>query len=547
MHNGIKWRRLGVALLSASVATVGAAVPAQAGGGPVAVIDDPADIVFSGGESFTIAADPSSAGTLTWTVERLAGVSPVETIEAGGSSVSFAVPASIEDMPVESQVALEDSTTYLVTLTATVGATEVTDTLLLTPQLTSLSITSPTATEVQLDSETLSLPLNRPVVVGYERTLEAPAVTCIDGQRWVFARWSNGRTTTGIDVTPSAAPVALTMNYTNQGFAEACQATTNPPDVYRAINLNGQAIVVDGIVFETGRNATNLAAGPNKTCARRARPAGATVEQRELLKCFVWGGPNEAGGNTRVALSGAPVGVYDVYLWVYEDNFAQTYDLFLNNARVANNLRTGEQNSWERIGPYRTTVASDGRLIAAARGGDINFSAIELRRPSCQGQFVTLVVTAGQTLTGTAGDDVILGTEGDDVINSGGGNDVVCSLGGNDTVNTGSGADIVATGGGNDNVTSGGGADSVRSGTGDDRVKSGGGDDVVRAGGGNDNVKSGGGGDNVRGNGGDDRLAGGAGDDTLAGGKGADRVNGGEGTDACTGGPGANVITKCNP
>jgi Ca2+-binding RTX toxin-like protein len=562
MQYHLRWRRIGVALVGALTVTTTLGLPAANAGDPpppdppVADIEPLADSEFSGGEEFAFVAAETSNGTLAWTIERLSGISIVETIEGGGGSINLTVPESLDDMPVGSQVVIEDTTTYRITLTATVGELEDTEVLTLTPDLAPLNITSDIATEVQLDVELVPLPLNRQLVVGFERELDAPAVACIGGDRWVFARWSNDKTSTSITVSPGQAGVTLEVVYTNQGPVDDCQPVTNPADVYRAINLNGPAIVVDGLAFETGRNASNLNAGPNQTCARGARPNGATAEQRELLKCFVWGGPNETGGPTKVTVTAAPAGVYDVYIWTFEDNFNQTYNLVLNGTRVAEGLRTGNRNAWKRIGPYRTVVEADGLLGMRAVGGDINFSAIELRRPECNGEPVTHVVTPGQALTTTAGDDVILGTEGDDVINSGEGDDLICALDGNDRVDSGAGDDLVFAGKGNDTVNGADGDDRVRGAAGDDTIYGGNNADNLLAGPGNDQVfankgddvvKGGGGNDTLNGNGGGDVLSGAKGDDNMRGGAGDDRLNGGVGTDTCDGGGGANVLTSCNP
>src|SRR5690242_1392977 len=59
--------------------------------------------------------------------------------------------------------------------------------------------------------------------------------------------------------------------------------------------------------------------------------------------------------------------------------------------------------------------------------------------PTCHGKHATIVMTAPGSITGTAGDDVIVGSNGNDTIDtffSGptGGVDIVCGGGGNDTI-----------------------------------------------------------------------------------------------------------------
>jgi Ca2+-binding RTX toxin-like protein len=104
----------------------------------------------------------------------------------------------------------------------------------------------------------------------------------------------------------------------------------------------------------------------------------------------------------------------------------------------------------------------------------------------------------GETLTGTAGPDMILGLGGNDIIAAAEGDDLVCGGDGNDSV---------AGGTGDDTLVGGAGKDSLRGGDGNDRL---------------------------RGAAGNDRLQGGNGEDILTGGKGADRFGGGPGADQAT-------------
>lgn len=85
---------------------------------------------------------------------------------------------------------------------------------------------------------------------------------------------------------------------------------------------------------------------------------------------------------------------------------------------------------------------------------------------------LTVVDARGCTITGTAGDDVLVGTSGDDVI---------CALGGNDVVDGGAGNDIVHGDGGNDLLFGGAGNDRLDGGAGFDLISGGAGRDGWRA------------------------------------------------------------------
>lgn len=180
----------------------------------------------------------------------------------------------------------------------------------------------------------------------------------------------------------------------------------------------------------------------------------------------------------------------------------------------------------------------DGELyISSKKNGTVYLVTNSLPpAASCNGFVATTT-----SLTGTAGDDVIVGTPGADVIDGGGGNDVICGRGGADTITGGPGDDL---------INAGWGSDLVRAGDGDDTVFGGPGLDDIEGGSGNDELRGGRGGDRLVGNGGNDRLYGGdrkdrlfgyGGNDLLFGGTGEDNLRGGAGVDAATGGPGTDV------
>jgi glucose/arabinose dehydrogenase/Ca2+-binding RTX toxin-like protein len=174
------------------------------------------------------------------------------------------------------------------------------------------------------------------------------------------------------------------------------------------------------------------------------------------------------------------------------------------------------------------------------------------------------VTSPGCTITGTAGDEVLLGTEADDVICGGGGNDTLKGKGGNDVLKGGAGNDTAdfsdsaagvtaslsgksATGEGSDSLSSveslvgspqkdtlsgnggsntldgGNGADTLDGKAGDDELLGSASSDTLNGGKGNDTMEGQDNNDTLKGAGGDDELYGGGGDDTLDS---KDRVSG---------------------
>jgi Ca2+-binding RTX toxin-like protein len=104
----------------------------------------------------------------------------------------------------------------------------------------------------------------------------------------------------------------------------------------------------------------------------------------------------------------------------------------------------------------------------------------------------------------------------------------------NDTLTGTAGADLLLGGQGTDNLSGLGGADVLCGGTGNDTASGGEGNDALEGDKGNDNLSGGDGSDVLRGGVGNDSLSGGNNDDTLTGNAGADAFSGGAGTDTNT-------------
>ncbi len=161
---------------------------------------------------------------------------------------------------------------------------------------------------------------------------------------------------------------------------------------------------------------------------------------------------------------------------------------------------------------------------------------------------VSISYQDGHTLTGTAGDDVLVAGSGDNIINAGDGNDVLTAGSGNNELHGGAGNDLLYSGPGNDLLDGGTGSDTasyahataavtVNLGLLGAQNTLGAGTDTLTGienlvgsnfndtltGDNNNNVINGGlGNDILNGGGGDDLLIGGMGNNTLTGGAGAD-------------------------
>lgn len=71
-------------------------------------------------------------------------------------------------------------------------------------------------------------------------------------------------------------------------------------------------------------------------------------------------------------------GVYDVYLYVWEDNDNEIYSVSVEGLLVQTNYSSGAPGAWAKLGPFRTIVG-DGNILITTAGGTANLSGLEIR------------------------------------------------------------------------------------------------------------------------------------------------------------------------
>jgi Ca2+-binding RTX toxin-like protein len=176
--------------------------------------------------------------------------------------------------------------------------------------------------------------------------------------------------------------------------------------------------------------------------------------------------------------------------------------------------------------------------------------SVEVRLPQqgTPGNDTLLARNDGDTISGGAGDDLILGHAGPPTM---GGVDRIYGGAGNDTILAGFLRAEIGGGGGADRIEGGAGGDTIWGGAGRDTILADDGNDLVYGGQGHDDIQGGDGSDTLFGDEGNDlldgggshdNLLGGEGDDVLRGGDGSDRLDGGEGNDWLDGGRGNDLL-----
>jgi hypothetical protein len=133
--------------------------------------------------------------------------------------------------------------------------------------------------------------------------------------------------------------------------------------------------VIDGHQWEAG-DARGISCKDAAFEDQSVRLSPATDDQRtRMIRSNRW----SPEGKARVAVSDVPAGTYSVYMYVWEDNDAQTFDIHLNGKIVAKGVSSGPAGHWQRLGPWVIDVG-DGTLELAAVGGIANLSGLEIWR-----------------------------------------------------------------------------------------------------------------------------------------------------------------------
>lgn len=143
------------------------------------------------------------------------------------------------------------------------------------------------------------------------------------------------------------------------------------PQFFRGINLGGPAVSIDGQAWEAN-DAKNLNINGNVFENQTVLLKPATDPERaKMIRSSRW------GGKVDVELTDVPAGDYQVFLYVWEDNHTERFDILVNDAPVLEDFYSGSEGMWKRLGPW-TAQAKEGKLKISARGGAANLSGVEV-------------------------------------------------------------------------------------------------------------------------------------------------------------------------
>ncbi len=182
------------------------------------------------------------------------------------------------------------------------------------------------------------------------------------------------RETFRVRVTDGQLTLRFSRGSNDFARVEAIEVERVQATFYRAINLNGGGLNLDGNVWE-GSSARNYTTNGQRMAAAGVplRPATGAA-RRAMLQSSVWH-PDAL----TLAVTKVPDGRYQVFVYTWEDDESQTFSLRVENKTVHHDFRSGPAGTWKKHGPYETTI-TDGTLNVAAPGGAANLSGIEIWR-----------------------------------------------------------------------------------------------------------------------------------------------------------------------
>lgn len=143
---------------------------------------------------------------------------------------------------------------------------------------------------------------------------------------------------------------------------------------YRAINLNGTGLTLDGNAWQGSPVRDYTTNGQRMSDWGVPLKPATGAARRSMIQSAVW--HRDA---LTLAVTKVPDGRYQVFVYTWEDKESSTFSLRVENKTVHHNFRSGPAGTWKKHGPYETTI-TDGSINVAAVGGRANFSGIEIWR-----------------------------------------------------------------------------------------------------------------------------------------------------------------------
>jgi hypothetical protein len=177
-----------------------------------------------------------------------------------------------------------------------------------------------------------------------------------------------------VNVTDGQLNLSFTQGSQDFARVEAIEIIPVTATFYRAINLNGGPLMLDGFAWE-GSMAPNYTTNGRSFINNSVPLMPATgADRTALIQSSVW-----HWSNLNVTVNSVPDGHYQVFLYTWEDNDPEVFTIRTEGIAMTENYNSGPAGTWNRLGPYEVSI-SDGVIDVGTYGGSANISGIEVWR-----------------------------------------------------------------------------------------------------------------------------------------------------------------------
>ncbi len=164
---------------------------------------------------------------------------------------------------------------------------------------------------------------------------------------------------------------ALSLFVLLSSFVNSQEHTPAKATFVRGLNLNGPAIEIDGNPWQ-GNDSSDFKCNGSAIESASIVLKPKTDKQREaMIRSSRWGRAID------VELNNIEPGEYRIFLYTWEDNSPETFQILVNDKMVVDRFTSGSAGQWRRLGPWAAT-ANEGSIKLSAKGGAANLSGIEL-------------------------------------------------------------------------------------------------------------------------------------------------------------------------
>ena len=191
------------------------------------------------------------------------------------------------------------------------------------------------------------------------------------------------RTFSGTPAAANVGPIDVRVTASDGAggsISDIFTLTVNPASgtavFYRAINVNGPALAIDGNNWEASASAPGFSYTTSNgvfTNQNITLVPATDANRATMIRSSVW------GGSVNLNLASVPAGTYQVWVYTWEDNFATTFSLSLEGSVVKANHSSGGAGVWSKLGPYQATI-NDGAINVSSSGGHAMLSGLEVWR-----------------------------------------------------------------------------------------------------------------------------------------------------------------------